>query len=265
MKIKKHELIAKATKDYPNGTLARFKSAPNVDHVSDGTFKIVDGTGNGTVVSSHNDQNCFYCSRGDEWAVPFGAYVCKSEDGEKLYVNQTVFTVNNYNGKGDYRFQGEKEVHRNMDNILSPHIKVFSTEAAAKEFILKNKVVITTEDGAGLKIGDKFYHVTQNKTGEWALNTSLMYDNNMFTINHDLIHLVFTNPDKNRAFNSRDEAFMFINKENKPKSFKLFSDSNLPIEVFKDHIEVQTKTYERVRLEQKDLDLIFSSYKALNI
>jgi len=49
----------------------------------------------------------------------------------------------------------------------------------------------------------------------------------------------------------------------KPESFKLFSDYNLPIEVFKDRIEVLLPN--KVILVQKDIDLIFSSYKALNI
>lgn len=39
--MKKHELLEKAMRDYPKGTVAKFKGS-NTEHISDGVFQILD-------------------------------------------------------------------------------------------------------------------------------------------------------------------------------------------------------------------------------
>ena len=63
--MKKHELLKYAYDNYPKGTVARFKSAPYVDHTSDGVFKFLDIKGEITIFSG-SGLNCFY-NDGD-WA-----------------------------------------------------------------------------------------------------------------------------------------------------------------------------------------------------
>ena len=76
-KLKKFELLERAMRDYPAGTIARFKSAPKVDHISDGIFQILDINQDGsTNIFSGSGLNRFYSSHDEdgefkgEWAIP---------------------------------------------------------------------------------------------------------------------------------------------------------------------------------------------------
>lgn len=73
--MNKDDLLETARDRFPKGTIARFKSAPGVDHTSDGEFKILDINHDGTIgVYSVEGLNCFFISHDEngkfigEWA-----------------------------------------------------------------------------------------------------------------------------------------------------------------------------------------------------
>lgn len=64
--MKKHELLKYAYDNYRKGAVCRFKNV-NVNHISDGTFKVIESTDNGTCVVNDKDDQCFYAD--GEWAA----------------------------------------------------------------------------------------------------------------------------------------------------------------------------------------------------
>ena len=67
--MKKHQLLEKAMRDYPAGTVAKFKSAPHVEHISNGIFHFADCNCDGKLhILGGTNGDCFY-SDGD-WAIP---------------------------------------------------------------------------------------------------------------------------------------------------------------------------------------------------
>ena len=63
--MKKHELLKYAYDNYPKGTVAKFKTAPNVEHISNGKFHIFDD-GIDYHVCGGDNSDCFYSNK--EWA-----------------------------------------------------------------------------------------------------------------------------------------------------------------------------------------------------
>ena len=105
--MKKHELLEKAMHDYPNGVLTRFKSAPTVDHISNGKFRIFED-GQGIHVLGGDNGDCFYSC--GEWAEiitnkPNALKASEaektlsflvSETGIRMTVNSQTFVFTNY-------------------------------------------------------------------------------------------------------------------------------------------------------------------------
>jgi len=144
-KMKKWELLKKAYETYPAGTIARFRSAANVEHVSDGTFKITEDRDNGICVVNEGDISCFYASIDsttgeeiEEWAIPDAQpkkqFIMMSEDGVELNRDDNYCMVKNIPATGNVWKVCIESVPMNEISfaITDPnHCKAFSTKEAA--------------------------------------------------------------------------------------------------------------------------------------
>lgn len=108
--MKKHQLLEKAMRDYPAGTVARFKSAPNTDHTSDGIFQVLDINHDESIgVYSGSGLNCFYISHDEngkfinQWAeVVNSEPIVVSFEGNNLFKGDPFYVVDfDDNEKGD--------------------------------------------------------------------------------------------------------------------------------------------------------------------
>ncbi len=143
--MKKHKLLEEAMRRFPKGTVARFKSAPKVDHTSDGIFQILDVNNQGsTDVFSGEGLNCFYISHDEEgdfigeWAVPVAdrVFVMTSEDGIPIYERDNVYPA--YFGGSGWFLGDAGTVNRQSTVVTAPATaKAFSTLDSAEAWILE--------------------------------------------------------------------------------------------------------------------------------
>lgn len=275
--MKKYELLEKAMRDYPAGTVARFKSAPNVQHISDGVFKLLDLNNDGNIgVFSGHGLNCFYISNDEdgrivrEWAYP-------ELDTKSLLSGKCAIQVNNerefkllmehYEAKGwksylsngnagDYKFnkhycnydyhdnyrRGNDEATVNDGYTIIP----FSS-FAAEVGIKVPEFVMTSEDGVDLNQGDIAHHVCK-------INGRYTY-NSTFKATGSVIH--------GHVFSTKESAEAFVAERNsaKFKEVKLFGGFNLAKVTLTDiHILHNGKV---VKIMPSDLEDMLKAYKSL--
>jgi len=152
-KIKKHELLKYAYDNYPKGTIARFPSAKNTDHISDGIFKILDINHSGnTDIFSGEGLNCFYISHDEEgdfigqWAEvvtkPEEEKVLLSDGTSIKYGDAVYIVIKRLNGyeldthQSPYKTDGDKTKFILSENTLNGDVEyTSSTKEAALKWI----------------------------------------------------------------------------------------------------------------------------------
>ena len=97
------------------------------------------------------------------------AYFLTEEEAEEyIKRNKVLFTTEDGVGikKGyllSYRYRSTHTISNTVvgfnNGVCDPFEAVFSTREAAEEYIKRNKVLFTTEDGVGIKKGDTYYLV----------------------------------------------------------------------------------------------------------
>jgi hypothetical protein len=243
--MKKHQLLEKAMRDYPADTVARFASAPDVDHVSDGTFKIEEDMDNGLCVLSGDGVHCFYSSidartneNNPEWAIPVKPSIL---DGKvAIQVNnerEFKLLMEHYDSKGWKSLAGESPLmtgyisapfswkyednfgHGSPDFRKSEGCKVLDFADFAHEVGIKVPVkIMVSEDGVDLYAGDDYYRV-DHQSGRWILFGDCMGISNR--------HKCVSNSKTIKAFSTREAAKRWVEEQNKPKwiDVKLFEGS----------------------------------------
>lgn len=124
----------------------------NKDSLHHDTFTATQG------VKFHSDLNAYFLS-----AVDAQNYIKKNtpvyitEDGVKVYDydTQQYWVID-----GDFAYCLQvNEANTKLVKDRPNTYKLFSTKQAAEEYVEKNRVLFTTEDGVGIKKGDKYYFV----------------------------------------------------------------------------------------------------------
>lgn len=237
--MKKHQLLEKAMRDYPKGTVARFKSAPGIDHTSDGIFKLLDVNQNGKIgVFSGSGLNCFY-SEG-EWAVPVTPSILSGKCAIQVN-NEREFKLlmEHYEAKGwkaitntnstsiSYHTNKPKEVeYKNGFTYMcdsSYPVKTFKdhgytiipfSDFAAEVGISVPMFVCTSEDGVDLYEGDDFSYAFIGEDKKWQLGRPTRK---------------IVKGDKNqnwlKNFSTKQAAELWIKEANKTKEIRL-TDNN---------------------------------------
>jgi len=283
--LKKHQLLERAMRDYPAKTVARFESAPGVDHISDGTFKIFEDTHNGICVVNMKDTDCFYTSKSDQWAIPVSAKNAHTEKPSILVGDNQVQIKNRkeYELMMDYRerrgwgFSKEDALKWHYPMYISlkdstvqsifpaKDQHIFSFKDFAKEAQIEVPIIVLkSEDGIPLYTGDR-YHEAYLSDGEWIY----LHGNEHYFDKAFKNHRVIACPKESKAFYSKDAAKKWVEEQNRPKQIVLHKDSDFPAYITKDQVFYKAPPhYCTIRnngmiTSGKELEEIYAAYKSL--
>lgn len=275
--MKKYQLLERAMKDYPAGTIARFKDAPNTDHVSTGVFQILDinSSGNTDVFSVGGTLDCFYISHDPEgnfigeWATP------TTKSG--LLDGKVAIQVNN---KSEFKLLmkhfhekkwitdkelGYLELHSTpeywtyRENPYRPFKKLLEetgfsfipfSDFAAEVGIKDRAFVLKSVDGVDLYEGDEYIPVYLHGN-KWAFENS-----NLKPISK--CHTASLSPNNCKAFASFEAAEKWIEEQNKPKDIQMKSILGYVSAKSRNYINQYGRVYtpkqiEEIYLAQKSL------------
>lgn len=273
--MKKHKLLEKAMKDYPKGVIARFKSVPKVDHLSDGIFQILDLNNDGmNHVMCSKGLNCFYSDNIKEWAIPVKQPILSGKCAIQVN-NEREFKLlmEHYENKG-WLSMGQCKPSQ-VGYIKSPwayndkfghalneywdlkNISVVSFIDFAKEIGIEVPVfVMKSEDSVDLYVGDEYYFVHKYDKKNWQLGDSF----SKITMNS----ASFLSPGNSKAFSTKQAAEKWCYYHNKPKEIKLEFEGGECI-VTKDkicvHLDVENgKGY---YMNGGEIEPIYEAYKSL--
>jgi len=281
--MEKHKLLKEAMRRFPKGTIARFKSAPNVDHVSDGIFQILDVNHQGnTDVFSGEGMNCFYISHSEEgdfigeWAMPVSSTILSGKFAVEVN-NEREFKllVEHFDSKGwNYFLDHIPKVktkypvavyykndyaRASINSAKGFGYKVIPFSEFAAEVGIKAPVfVMTSEDGVPLYEGDE-YHEAHKCDND---------DNWMYLKGPDFNMCVETRPvsipNKSKAFSTRESAEKWIQEQNKPKCIdvKLFNRYHHAL-IYKDKVEIYGGGVNFI-MKPSDLEDILHAYRTIS-
>jgi len=269
--MKKHELLKYAYDNYPKGVLCRFKSAPNVDHVSTGKFRIIEGTGNGTCVISDDDNHCFYASDGNEWAQIVNPKIAVKVENEKEFHALMKY----YDGLGKKLNNGLKPLAFEVRKINFPMfvmtddltfcdadgLEEIYSESSFTEFAKEHNIklpLLKSEDGVWLYEGDE-YHEALLENGIFRYCKG---SNHFLNIEARAI----TIPNESKAFSAKQSALEWIEAQ-KPKlpEFVVMEKRNIDDytnTVFSTHVEIDgdfiglINTGKILRLDKAEIESI---------
>jgi len=272
--MKKHELIKHAYDNYPKGTLARFKTAPNVDHISTGKFRIIEGTGNGTCVISEDDNHCFYASQGNEWAEIVKPKIAVKVENEKEfnkiveYLNSKGFELGANKNAPWSSWSGKPllvEINENAETIYE-HFKVNSKlhyhevidfSDFAKTYNIKLPL-LTSEDGVDLYEGDYCY-VAVFRCNKWFLDDHTDNgDSERFEVCNNG---KFINSENEKHFKDKQSALKWIEEQN-PKETILFEGSSCYVKVDENGFKAVAESDERTfKFSGEELKQIYNAWQ----
>lgn len=276
--MKKHELLEKAMRDYPAGTVARFGGkAP--DHTSNGKFQITDLNHNGDIqVMSDNGSDCFYAD--GEWAIPVKDSILSEKCAIQVN-NEREFKLlmehRAYHGWDVFNIQDGDAKAPNP--IIVRHTKkpVFLEEGCDKGFGTEGYKIIpfqdfaaeagievpvfamTSEDNVPLYVGDKYSHAYYSDvSAKWMLGIS----NSVFSNDSKAV----STPDQVKAFSTKEAAEKWIEQTNIPQQIRIEGDGGYAI-VTKDKLTLHsTGKYgprQGVFIDKEDLVKVFEAYQSL--
>lgn len=294
-KIKKYQLLEKAMRDYPKGTM--FKSASTGEvFESSGIFEFLFFAGI-SIISKPT--GCVYDMEYDKWAE-----IIPSEPEEKSILDGKVaIQVNNerefkllmehYDKKGWSSLPGKgplevifslafkyeeylvsyhnefccpsyrvcKEYDYDKSSIFNPeNYKIIPfADFAAEVGIEVPKFILTSEDGVDLYEGDLFYSAELTNKG-WVLDCWV--NGRPYELSVDSLSV--TNPDKYKAFSTKESAEAWIKENNKPKEILLNFNGGWSV-ITKDKIRVHldAENGKCYFMKASEIVPIYEAYKSL--
>jgi hypothetical protein len=273
-KLKKHQLLEKAMRDYPKGTVAYWVKGK--ERILSGVYEITPA---GDVFD--NESN-FYLFDQNKWAEILPESKPSILDGKvAIQVNnerefkllkehykekgwgiydrgypQIKIYDNQSNGFSVYEQQTMSDLTRNAER-LGYTVLSFS-DFAAEVSITVPKFIMKSEDEVDLYEGDDHHVATSDIQGNWtyAGNQQLMTS-----------HFVVNYPDRGKAFSTLEAAEAWIAEKNIRKEIIISPESQYPISVNKEGALILCEGLnhvDNIRLKGKEIEEMYAAYQSLN-
>lgn len=269
-KLKKHQKLEKAMKDYPHGT--RLLSEPtNEEIVSTGVFWVHE---NGNVLCQVDQMNSFsvYVDLFDKWAEFIHETKPSILDGKvAIQVNnerEFKLLMEHYEGKGwidrtwitknkplslpEYWTYGEDDCYRpKLNELTEAGYKVIPfSDFEAEVGIKVPKLIMKSEDGSDMFEGDLAHWIRKDQLRH--LYPQRMYPSHL-SLDFNEIYGIFS---------TKEAAELWIKQQNKPKEIIISINDKFPTKVVYGGAEISTE-HGKLFVTGRELEVIYDAYKSL--